>query len=144
MTRRILIKPRASVDLDEQFAYIAANNFDAALRFFDSARQTFSQLAQMPGIGSLYAIFKFMNDTPETRFLQETGFLCTEFVVGTRYCRVPSTARFCPQCFPLIMTPRFAVMDCCHPIIFQQMTVINLGINHPMIAAFHPTYYLAF
>jgi toxin ParE1/3/4 len=56
MTRRIIIRPRASVDIDEQFAYIAANNFDAALRFFDAARQTFSQLAQMPGLGSLYNI----------------------------------------------------------------------------------------
>ena len=37
MTRRIVIRPRASVDLDEQFAYIAGNNFDAALRFFDAA-----------------------------------------------------------------------------------------------------------
>lgn len=54
MTRRIVIRPMASFDLDEQFAYIAANNFDAALRFFDAARQTFSQLAQRPGIGSLY------------------------------------------------------------------------------------------
>lgn len=53
MTKRIIIRPRASADLDKQFAYIAANNFDAALRFFDAARQTFSQLAQMPGIGSL-------------------------------------------------------------------------------------------
>lgn len=33
MTRRILIRPRASVDLDEQFAYIAEDNFDAALNF---------------------------------------------------------------------------------------------------------------
>jgi len=56
MTRRIVIKPRASIDLDEHFAYIAANNFDVALRFFDAARQTFSQLAQMPGVGSLYNI----------------------------------------------------------------------------------------
>jgi toxin ParE1/3/4 len=29
MTRRIIIRPRASVDIDEQFAYIAANNFDS-------------------------------------------------------------------------------------------------------------------
>lgn len=56
MTRRIVIRPRASFDIDEQFAYIAVNNFDAALRFFDAARQTFSQLAQMPGIGSFYNI----------------------------------------------------------------------------------------
>ncbi|MCW6050985.1 type II toxin-antitoxin system RelE/ParE family toxin [Lyngbya sp. CCAP 1446/10] len=56
MTRRIVIRPMASFDIDEQFAYIATNNFDAALRFFDAARQTFSQLAQMPAIGSLYSI----------------------------------------------------------------------------------------
>lgn len=45
MTRQIAITPRASLDVDEQVAYIAKDNFDAALRFFDSARQTFSQLA---------------------------------------------------------------------------------------------------
>jgi len=56
MSRRIVIRPRASVDLDEHFTYIAQNNFEAALGFFDAARQTFSQLAQMPGIGSLYNI----------------------------------------------------------------------------------------
>ena len=56
MTRRILIRPRASVDLDEQFAYIAEDNFDGALNFFDAARQTFSQLAQLPSIGSIYAV----------------------------------------------------------------------------------------
>lgn len=49
MDRRILIRPRASVDLDEQFAYIAEDNFDAA-------RQTFSQLAQLPSIGSIYEV----------------------------------------------------------------------------------------
>jgi toxin ParE1/3/4 len=30
MTRRIVIRPKATVDLDEQFAYIADSNFDAA------------------------------------------------------------------------------------------------------------------
>lgn len=56
MTRRIIITPRASLDLDEQFAYIAQDNINAALRFFDSARQTFSQLARTPGIGSPYNV----------------------------------------------------------------------------------------
>ena len=56
MTRRIVIRPKASVDLDEQFAYIADSNFDAALSFFDATRQTFSQLAQLPGIGSVYNV----------------------------------------------------------------------------------------
>jgi toxin ParE1/3/4 len=54
MTRRIVIRPKASLDLDEQFAYIAENNFNAALSFFDATRQTFSQLAQLPSIGGVY------------------------------------------------------------------------------------------
>ncbi|BAY01300.1 hypothetical protein ACOWPH_25520 [Anabaena sp. PCC 7938] len=33
MTRRIVIRPKASADLDKQFAYIAESNFDAALSF---------------------------------------------------------------------------------------------------------------
>ena len=49
MTRRIVIRPKASVDLDEQFAYIADSNFDAT-------RQTFSQLARLPGTGSVYNV----------------------------------------------------------------------------------------
>ncbi len=56
MTRRIVIRPKASADLDEQFAYIAESNFDAALSFFDATRQTFSQIAQLPGIGTVYDI----------------------------------------------------------------------------------------
>lgn len=56
MIRRIAITPRASLDLDGQFAYIAKDNLDVALRFFDSARQTFMQLAQNPGIGSPYEV----------------------------------------------------------------------------------------
>ncbi|MFB2920031.1 MULTISPECIES: type II toxin-antitoxin system RelE/ParE family toxin [Aerosakkonema] len=51
MTRRISISPRASFDLDDHFEYIAESNFDAAVRFFDSARQTFAKIAQTPGIG---------------------------------------------------------------------------------------------
>jgi toxin ParE1/3/4 len=45
MTRRIVIRPKASVDIDEQFVYIGQSSFDAALSFFDATRQTFSQLA---------------------------------------------------------------------------------------------------
>jgi len=56
MTRRIVITPRASQDIDEQFAYIASDNEDTALRFFDSVRQTFSQLARTPGMGSRYEV----------------------------------------------------------------------------------------
>ncbi len=56
MTRRVVITPKASLDIDEHFAYIALANPDAALRFFDSVRQTFAQLARMPGIGNLYEL----------------------------------------------------------------------------------------
>jgi toxin ParE1/3/4 len=56
MTKRIIITPKASSDIDEQFAYIAQNNFDAALQFFDAVRETFAQLAQKPNIGSSYEV----------------------------------------------------------------------------------------
>ena len=52
MTRQIVIRPKASDDLDDQFAYIPKDNIDAALRFFDATRETISQLAKMPGIVS--------------------------------------------------------------------------------------------
>lgn len=52
MTLRITITPKASEDIDELFAYIAQDNYDAALKFFDATRLTFSQLAKNPGIGS--------------------------------------------------------------------------------------------
>jgi toxin ParE1/3/4 len=56
MTKSIVITPRASQDLDDHYAYIAQNNSDAALRFFDATRQTFVKLAQMSGMGSFYPV----------------------------------------------------------------------------------------
>jgi toxin ParE1/3/4 len=38
MTRRISITAKASQDIDRGFAYIAQNNNEAALRFFDATR----------------------------------------------------------------------------------------------------------
>jgi toxin ParE1/3/4 len=55
MTIRIIVRPRASQDLDDHFAYIAENNFEAALQFFDSVRLTFAQIARMPGLGSIHS-----------------------------------------------------------------------------------------
>jgi toxin ParE1/3/4 len=66
MTRRIVITPKASLDIDEHFAYIALENSETALQFFDSARQTFAQLSRMPGIGSLYIL-----DNPRLRGLRK-------------------------------------------------------------------------
>ena len=56
MAKRIVIRPKASADFDDQFAYIAESNFDAALSFFDATRQTFSLIAKMSGIGNLYEV----------------------------------------------------------------------------------------
>ncbi|MBE9126228.1 MULTISPECIES: type II toxin-antitoxin system RelE/ParE family toxin [unclassified Coleofasciculus] len=56
MTKRIVITPRASQDIDEHFAYIAQNNSDTALRFFDAVRQTCAKLAQMSGMGRPYPV----------------------------------------------------------------------------------------
>ncbi|MBW4667756.1 MAG: type II toxin-antitoxin system RelE/ParE family toxin [Cyanomargarita calcarea GSE-NOS-MK-12-04C] len=53
MTKRIVITPQASSDIDQHFAYISQENQEAALKFFDSARQSFAQLARTPGMGSL-------------------------------------------------------------------------------------------
>ena len=56
MTRQIFITPKANEDLDNYFAYIAENNPNAALRFFDAARQTFANLARIPGMGNPYSM----------------------------------------------------------------------------------------
>jgi toxin ParE1/3/4 len=49
----IVITPEADRDLDEEFAYLARQNIRVAGRFLDVAHQSFSNLAQMPGMGSL-------------------------------------------------------------------------------------------
>jgi toxin ParE1/3/4 len=56
MTRRIVITPKASLDIDEHFAYITQESPDTALQFFDSVRQTFAQLARMPKMGRMYQL----------------------------------------------------------------------------------------
>jgi toxin ParE1/3/4 len=55
MTKKIVITPKASQDLDDCFAYISQNNPEIALHFFDSTRITIAQIAKMPGIGSIFA-----------------------------------------------------------------------------------------
>ncbi|MBD2253957.1 type II toxin-antitoxin system RelE/ParE family toxin [Nostoc parmelioides] len=56
MTKRIVITPKASLDIDDYFAYIAQENSDKAFLFFDSVRETFAQLARMPSMGSPYPL----------------------------------------------------------------------------------------
>ncbi|CAD5941057.1 hypothetical protein PCC9214_01928 [Planktothrix tepida] len=56
MTKRIIITPKASQDIDDHFMYISSINQNAALRFFDAVRETLANLARMSEIGSLYPI----------------------------------------------------------------------------------------
>jgi len=53
--RKIIVSTPAQLDLREHFAYLADSDFDQALQFFDAARQTFADLARMPGVGSVYS-----------------------------------------------------------------------------------------
>jgi toxin ParE1/3/4 len=54
MNLRILIHEDATLDLHEHCNYLAQNNQNSALQFFDAARQTFAALARMPGMGRQY------------------------------------------------------------------------------------------
>lgn len=54
MSKPIFIRPQASQDIDEVFAFIAQNNQTAALQFFDAVRLTLAQLGRMPGIGTFF------------------------------------------------------------------------------------------
>ncbi len=54
MSRRISIRPDASLDIDRHVDYLLQNNPEAAMRFFDAARQTFATLARIPSMGRVY------------------------------------------------------------------------------------------
>jgi len=56
MTKRIIITPKASQDIDDHFMYISSRNQNAALRFFDAVRETLANLARMSEIGVFYPI----------------------------------------------------------------------------------------
>ncbi len=56
MTRLIFITPQASLDLDDIYNFLAIDNSDMALKFFDLARQTFNQLTKTPEIGTTYEV----------------------------------------------------------------------------------------
>jgi toxin ParE1/3/4 len=55
MTKKIVITPKASQDLDDCYAYISQDNPEIAIQFFDSTRITIAQIAKMPGMGSIFA-----------------------------------------------------------------------------------------
>jgi toxin ParE1/3/4 len=54
VTKRIIISVFARIDLNRHYDYIAQSNSEAALRFFDAARQIFGDLTRMLGMGSFY------------------------------------------------------------------------------------------
>jgi toxin ParE1/3/4 len=54
VTKRIIVSVPARIDLNRHYDYIAQGNPEAALQFFDAARQTFGDLARMSGMGSSY------------------------------------------------------------------------------------------
>jgi toxin ParE1/3/4 len=56
MAQRIILRPKASQDLDDHFAYLSETNSAAAFRFFDAARLTIAQIARTPGMGFLYPV----------------------------------------------------------------------------------------
>ena len=51
MSREIIIKPSAEYDIKNGFGYIGQDSIEAALRFLAAAKQTFDEIADMPGMG---------------------------------------------------------------------------------------------
>jgi toxin ParE1/3/4 len=51
MTRRIIISPKASQDLDDHFAYIAENSFEAALHFLIQRTRRLPDLPECQSLG---------------------------------------------------------------------------------------------
>ncbi|HLP91639.1 MAG TPA: type II toxin-antitoxin system RelE/ParE family toxin [Nostocaceae cyanobacterium] len=66
MTKEILVTENARLDIRQHFAYLSQNNPDTALKFFDATRETFAQLARMPGMGNLY-----QDDNPRLQGLRK-------------------------------------------------------------------------
>src|SRR4030095_16552724 len=56
MSAQLIVRAQVYLDLDEIAAYIPKDNPAAAIRFLDAAEATFQSLAEMPGIGSSYAV----------------------------------------------------------------------------------------
>ena len=54
MNRSIRLHEDATIDLDDRASYIAQTDRDRAFSLCDAARQTFTPLAQMPGMGRVY------------------------------------------------------------------------------------------
>lgn len=51
MKWRLALKPQADRDINNQFEYIAKDNLEAAIRFYEAAFSTFDVLLTNPNIG---------------------------------------------------------------------------------------------
>ena len=51
---RIVVRPQAERDIDEQCQYLSRESADLALRFFDAVHVTIDRLADSPDLGILY------------------------------------------------------------------------------------------
>jgi toxin ParE1/3/4 len=49
--RRLVIRPKADIDLDEQALFIGLDSIDAAIRFYGAATAAFERLLTMPELG---------------------------------------------------------------------------------------------
>ncbi|HEV2853374.1 MAG TPA: type II toxin-antitoxin system RelE/ParE family toxin [Thermoanaerobaculia bacterium] len=56
MKRRLVVRPLAKGDLDEQARYIARDNVEAALRLLDAAEAAFDRLRSLPEIGKAQGV----------------------------------------------------------------------------------------
>jgi toxin ParE1/3/4 len=52
VSRRLVVRPLAKSDLDEQSLYIAKDSVNIALRFLDAAEAAFDRLRSFPGVGT--------------------------------------------------------------------------------------------
>jgi toxin ParE1/3/4 len=51
---RIVIRPQAHRDIDDQFRHLSGQSIDLALRFFDAVHATIKRLAASPDLGITY------------------------------------------------------------------------------------------
>ena len=52
MTRKLVIRPQAVIDLDEQALYIARDSIEVGLRLYLAAHGAYARLLDMPELGS--------------------------------------------------------------------------------------------
>lgn len=69
---RLIVRERAKADVDDIADFIATGSIDAALRFYQAARDAFNLLAEFPGAGGRTAMAD--PDFAELRTWPITGF----------------------------------------------------------------------